>query len=101
MHFFASCPKGLESLLANELKQLGATQTTETRAGVAFETTLKNSYRICLWSRLTNHIFLPLTTGTVENTDQLYQLAYQLLWHEHMTERNTFALDVDLINAPF
>jgi 23S rRNA (guanine2445-N2)-methyltransferase / 23S rRNA (guanine2069-N7)-methyltransferase len=100
MQFFATCPKGIESLLAKELLTLGATETKETRAGVAFTSELKGAYRICLWSRLANQIFLPLITKTINDWDGIYQVAYFFPWHEHMTERNTFAIDVDLINAP-
>ena len=34
--FFATCPKGLEGLLAAELDGLGAIEIKETVAGVAF-----------------------------------------------------------------
>ena len=36
--FFATCPKGLESILAAELSGLGASDIKETVAGVAYTT---------------------------------------------------------------
>ena len=59
-HFFATCPKGLESLLADELRALGAGTVKETRAGVAFSGDLAGAYRACLWSRLASRVLLPL-----------------------------------------
>ena len=37
LSFFATCPKGLETLLLNELNQLGAQSAKETVAGVSFK----------------------------------------------------------------
>lgn len=34
--YFATCPKGMEQLLAAELTELGASGVRETTAGVAF-----------------------------------------------------------------
>lgn len=100
MQFFATCPKGIESLLTAELLTLGASEIKETRAGVTFQAELKTAYRMCLWSRLANKILLVLNTHTVTDWDSIYQAAYAFPWHEHMTSNNTFALTVDLINAP-
>src|SRR5690242_19150468 len=50
--FFASCPKGLEYLLVDELKSLGASDVHEALAGVYFRGGLDAGYRACLWSRL-------------------------------------------------
>ena len=58
--FFATTPKGIEALLAAELRRLGAASVRETRAGVAFEGDLAVAYRACLWSRLANRILLPV-----------------------------------------
>ena len=43
--FFATSPKGIESLLADELRGFGAEGVKETRAGVAFTGTLATAYR--------------------------------------------------------
>ncbi len=100
MLFFATCPKGLESLLAEELVSLGAYSTKETRAGVSFDMKLDEAYRVCLWSRLANHIYVPLKTAALNDVEDLYQLAYRFPWDNHMTVDNTFAINADLINAP-
>jgi len=43
--FFATTPKGIELLLADELRALGATEAKETRAGVQFQGPLALAYR--------------------------------------------------------
>ena len=70
--FFATCPKGIESLLADELRQLGAEAVKETRAGVSFEGALAIGYRACLWSRLANRTLLPLKSFPAPSPDAPY-----------------------------
>ena len=59
---FATTPKAMEDILAEELKQLGAEDVHPKLAGVSFNGDLAMAYRACLWSRTANRIFLPLST---------------------------------------
>ena len=45
----ATCPKGLEELLADELRALGAEVDRSTVAGVHFHADMATAYRACLW----------------------------------------------------
>ena len=58
--FFATTPKGMEPLLAGELRALGAEEVAEVRAGVAFAGTLETALTACLWSRTASRVLLPL-----------------------------------------
>jgi 23S rRNA (guanine2445-N2)-methyltransferase / 23S rRNA (guanine2069-N7)-methyltransferase len=91
--FFATCPKGIESLLADELRQLGAEAVKETRAGVAFEGTLTIGYRACLWSRLASRILLPLTSFPAPTPEDLYTGVQTIAWKEHLAAEGTLAVD--------
>ncbi|MGB2054670.1 MAG: 23S rRNA (guanine(2445)-N(2))/(guanine(2069)-N(7))-methyltransferase, partial [Porticoccaceae bacterium] len=71
--WLATCPKGLELLLANELRDLGATAVKETVAAVHFEGALDVAYRTCLWSRLANRVLMPLHSFMLNQADDLYQ----------------------------
>ena len=93
LNFFATCPKGIESLLADELRALGAEGVKETRAGVAFEGTLTIGYRACLWSRLANRILLPLTSFPAPTPEELYAGAQTIAWKEHLAAEGTLAVD--------
>ena len=53
---FASCPKGIEDLLQDELQQLGAANASAVVAGVSFSGDLQTAYRACLWSRLASRV---------------------------------------------
>jgi 23S rRNA (guanine2445-N2)-methyltransferase / 23S rRNA (guanine2069-N7)-methyltransferase len=91
--FFASCPKGLEYLLVDELKSIGASDVHEALAGVYFRGGLDAGYRACLWSRLASRVFMPIAEYPVEDGDQLYEGAKAIAWSEHLADGKTFAID--------
>lgn len=92
--FFATCPKGLEGLLTQELTGLDAVHVRPTRAGVHFKGDLTTAYRVCLWSRLANRILLPLCTFKAETPDQLYHHVYhQIDWDRHLDVDGSLAVD--------
>ena len=59
--FIATCPKGLEQLLASEIAALGAEVGRESVGSISFVANVATAYRICLWSRLANRVLLVLT----------------------------------------
>jgi 23S rRNA (guanine2445-N2)-methyltransferase / 23S rRNA (guanine2069-N7)-methyltransferase len=92
--FFATCPKGIEAILFQELASLGAREPKETRAGVYFKGGLETAYRICLWSRLANRLLLPLKRFKAMTTDDLYDHVHTLVnWHDHMATDGSLAVD--------
>jgi len=54
-HFFATCPRGLEALLARELGELGAAASA-VPGGVAFTGGWDACYRANLWSRVASRV---------------------------------------------
>ena len=91
--WLATCPKGMEQLLADELGAIGASEVKQTVAAVHFQGTLQVAYRACLWSRLANRILMPLLTFKLDSTDDLYSNAVEFPWEEHLTEDNSIAID--------
>lgn len=92
LSFFATCPKGLELLLKDELITLGAFDVKEKLAGVAFTGSLKIAYKICLWSRLANHILYKIGQFPCETNELLYSGVQQIAWHDHLTPRHTLSV---------
>lgn len=93
LEFFATCPKSLESLLLDELKELGASDSRETVAGVYFSGDPSLLYRACLWSRLANKILLPLAKLSASNEANLYKEANAIAWENHFPADCTFRVD--------
>ena len=91
--FFATCPKGLETLLLEELRSLGAPKAKETVAGVYFDGPLAMGYRACLWSRLANRILMPLANTDCHNVDDLYAAVKTIEWDQHLELDGSFAID--------
>jgi len=90
--FFATCPKGLEYLLRDELAALGA-DAREALAGVRFEGDLACAYRACLESRLASRILMPLTEFDAADADALYAGVYAIDWSQHIASDATLAID--------
>jgi 23S rRNA (guanine2445-N2)-methyltransferase / 23S rRNA (guanine2069-N7)-methyltransferase len=91
--FFATCPKGLEYLLRDELLALGASEAHEALAGVRFEGTLETAYRACLWSRLASRILLPLVEFDAADDEALYAGVQSIDWSAHLAPHGTLAVD--------
>ncbi|MCZ0927059.1 bifunctional 23S rRNA (guanine(2069)-N(7))-methyltransferase RlmK/23S rRNA (guanine(2445)-N(2))-methyltransferase RlmL [Halomonas janggokensis] len=94
LELLATCPKGTESLLADELTALGATPGKTTVAGVYFAADQSTAYRVCLWSRLANRIILILAREPmIETADQLRTVVAGIDWTRHLAPGRTMAVD--------
>ncbi len=93
MKLFATTARGTESLLATELKELGAARIEPERAGVAFEGSLETAYRACLWSRIASRVLLPLGSFEASSAQMLYDRVRRIRWHEHLGPKQTLAVD--------
>lgn len=83
---FISCPKGIESLLIEELEGLGGFVFGKQRVGGVFgQATLPALYRICLWSRLANRVLLQLANAPVDSRDKLRAWLLTLDWETHLS----------------
>jgi len=91
--WFATCPKGMEYLLRDELAALGAQDAHEALAGVHFEGPLETAYRACLWSRLASRILLPLAEFDATTDDALYAGVQAIDWSQHLAAHATLAVD--------
>ena len=94
LNLLATCPKGIEGLLADELSALGAEPGKTTVAGVYFSANLATAYRICLWSRLANRIILLLAREPmIDTAEQVRDVVARLPWTQHLTPGKTLAVD--------
>jgi len=91
--FFASCGKGLEYLLADELVALGCTRATATIAGANAEGSLADAQRAVLWSRLASRVLWPLVEFDCPNELALYEGVAAIDWPQHLQAGHTLAVD--------
>ncbi len=92
-NFVLTCPKGVETLLAEEITALTDLPCKVTVAAVTFCGDLKQAYRLLMWSRLANRLLLVLRESRIENAEDLYQLALGIAWHEHLAQDARFVVD--------
>lgn len=91
--FFATAPKGISSLLLDELRALGAQDVQESTAGCAFRGDVALAYRVCLWSRLANRVLLRLSRFSISSAQDLYDGVYAIDWSSHMQPDDTLVVD--------
>lgn len=98
--FFATCPRGLEHLLAEELAELGAQDPRVAGSGVAFAGDMKLAWRCNLWSRLATRILVQVADGAYAREDDIYRLARAVLWDEWFAVDKTLRVNVTAIKCP-
>lgn len=93
MKFYASCGKGLEYLLADELMALGCARATAAVAGVNVDGTLADAQRAVLWSRLASRVLWPVAEFDCPDEHALYAGVAAIDWPEHLEPGDTVAVD--------
>lgn len=97
---FATTPKAMEGILAAEIEALGGQHVQQKLAGVAFVGDLALAYRVCLWSRTANRVFLPLSSFEVKSQQDLYDGVKRINWFEHMKPDDSLAVSFSAKNSP-
>lgn len=93
---FATCARGLEPVLAGELRDLGATAVVPGRGGVQFAGDRSMLYRANLWLRTAIRVLCPILEATVTSPDELYDAVRSVDWSRHMTPEHTLAVDCNV-----
>ncbi len=98
--FFATCPRGLEALLANELQAAGAKDIKPTDGGVGFVGELSVCYSANLHSRIATRILMQVGQGKYTTEDDLYQAAYKINWPNWFDVKHDFMVKVTGVKCP-
>ena len=69
--FFATCPRGLEMILVDELRQLGAEKVHAVGGGVQFSGDLTVCYRVNLESRIASRVLWQVATAGYRNENDI------------------------------
>nr|WP_293234790.1 THUMP domain-containing protein [Paludibacterium sp.] len=95
MALFAVCPRGLETVLQQELLRLGAGDVAPTDGGVACSGTPAMLMRINLESRVASRVLLRLAQGTYRSERDINALAMQVDWPAHFDVTRTIKVKTD------
>ncbi len=85
--------QGLEDILAEELRGIGAVNVEPGRRMVQFEGDLEMLYRANMCCRTALRILKPLCKFEARNPDELYDRVKEMPWEELLTVDKTFAID--------
>jgi len=96
---FAPCPRGVEPLLAEELRRLGVSGVRPQRGGVLFSGPLIHAYRALLWSRLASRVLLSLGEIDAGSADALYEGIRGIPWEDHVQADGSVAVDASGVNS--
>ena len=98
--FFAVCPRGLEPLLADELRSLGARDVATESGGAAFAGALRTAYAANLHSRIASRVLWQVATADVGGEAALYDAARGIAWEDHFDARQTLRVDLNASRSP-
>lgn len=91
--YFATVARGLETLAAQELEQLGAHDVEPGFCGVAFTGDRTLLYRVNLWARLPFRILMQLHTFPCQDAEDLYRGLQSMDWSQYLTPDMTLAVN--------
>jgi putative N6-adenine-specific DNA methylase len=98
--YFATCPRGLEALLVNELRASNAKDIKPTDGGVGFAGELSVCYSANLHSRIATRVLMQVGRGNYATEDDLYQAAYKLNWPNWFDVKHDFMVKVTGVKCP-
>ena len=89
---FVTCARGLEDILAEELKQILHSHPIVDKGGVHVHGKLKELYQINLLTRIGMHVLKPILELKSNNVNQLYDIVKSFNWTKIITKNDTFSI---------
>ena len=98
--FFATCPRGLEAVLAQELTALDAEHISATDGGVRFSGALALCYRVNWQSRIASRVLWQIDSAQYRSEEDIYRHARSMPWDRWFTPHQTIAVKVTAQRCP-
>lgn len=97
--FLAKTFGGLESVLAEELKNLGATDIEESPRAVSFKGTMETMYKANYMARTAIRVLKPIIDFPAANETDFYRQVSKINWSKYLDISKTFAVDATVFNS--
>ena len=91
-NMLAKCLYGFESVLARELRNLGAQNVREGVRNVQFKGDKGFMYKANLALRTAIRILVPIETFNIRNEEDLYKSLSRISWEKYLDENSTLAI---------
>ncbi|SOZ36000.1 THUMP domain-containing class I SAM-dependent RNA methyltransferase [Cupriavidus neocaledonicus] len=108
--FFAPCPRGLESALAEELREIAAMPGMaalapfavhqEVPGGVNFSGEMAAAYAVNLHSRVASRVLMRVAARGYRHEDDIYTLARGVRWEQWFSPDESLRVDVTAHKSP-
>ncbi len=99
--FFATCPRGLEELLAEDILAAGGKDAATTPGGASFAGSWEACYRLNLSSRIATRVLWRVGGGEFRNEADIYRLANEIAWPALFKVEHSIRVYVTAVRAPF
>jgi putative N6-adenine-specific DNA methylase len=100
LHFFSPCPRGLETLLAEDVAAVGGGDIKPVPGGVEFVGDRQACYRLNLESRIATRVLQRVGAGPYEKEEDIYRLALALDWPRLFDVERTIRIYVTAQRSP-
>ncbi|MGH8622041.1 MAG: THUMP domain-containing class I SAM-dependent RNA methyltransferase [Burkholderiales bacterium] len=98
--FFASCPRGLEQVLAAELAALGAREVSTVEGGASFGGDLALCYAANLESRVASRVLRQVGQARYRSEHDIFDAARALPWAPLFDVGRTIRVNISAIKSP-
>lgn len=108
--FFAPCPRGLESALAEELREIAAMPGVaalapfsvhqEVPGGVNFSGEMAAAYAVNLHSRIASRVLMRVAARGYRHEDDIYTLARGVRWEQWFSPDESLRVDITSHKSP-
>jgi putative N6-adenine-specific DNA methylase len=98
--FFATCPRGLEQLLSEDLAAAGGREIKIVPGGSSCSGTLEVAYRANLHSRIATRVLWRIASADYRNEADIYKLANDLDWSKLFSVDRSIRVYVTAIKSP-
>lgn len=99
-HYFASCPRGLEEVLQQELMEVHASDIKRVDGGMLFSGDKEVLYKANLSSRIATRILCLVKQGSYENEDDIFNAALAVEWTSWFALEKTIKVSTTAIQCP-
>ena len=101
MKFIAKTFLGLEEILAEEIQRLGVDSLQINNRAVVFEGDLSTMYRANMWLRTASRVLWEIGNFKAQNAEDIYREIKKIDWSQHLTTKQTFAINSTVYSENF
>jgi len=98
--FFATSPRGLEGVLADELRALGAQEVTAAGGGVSFSGSWETCYAVNFHSRIASRVLWQLGSFDYATEEEVYAAARSVSWGHLFGVDRSIRVNLTAIKSP-